>query len=70
MLVVALGSQPLVVALGSQEFFPYSIDYIKIVDFEAFLGPVRLSPRKTSKNSCASHDFQSKTKALATGLLT
>ena len=52
-----------------QEFFPYSIAYV-IVDFEAFLGPVRVSPRKTSKNSCASHDFQSKTKALATGLLT
>ena len=34
----------------------------KTVRFEAFLGPVRVSPRKTCKNSCASHDFQSKPK--------
>ena len=32
----------------------------KTVRFEAFLSPVRVSPRKTCKNSCASHDFQSK----------
>ena len=32
----------------------------KSVRFEAFLGPGRVSPGKTCKNSCASHDFQSK----------
>ena len=42
-----------------QEFFSLFNLFCKIVDFEAFLGPARVSPRKTSKNSCASHDFQS-----------
>ena len=35
-----------------QEFFSLFNRLYKIVDFEAFLGPVRVSPRKTSKNSC------------------
>ena len=42
-----------------QAFFSSFNLSCKIVGFEAFLGPVRVSPRKTSKNSCASHDFQS-----------
>ena len=42
-----------------QEFFSIFNLFCKIVRFEAFLGPVRVSHSKTSKNSCASHDFQS-----------
>ena len=43
-----------------QEFFSLFNLLCKTVRFEAFLGPVRVSPRKACKNSCASHDFQSK----------
>ena len=32
-----------------QEFFSLFNRLYKIVDFEAFLGPVRVSPRKASK---------------------
>ena len=50
-----------------QEFFLFNRLY-KIVDFEAFLGPARVSPRKTSKNSCAQSCFSIQTRVLATGL--
>ena len=42
-----------------QEFFPYSIYYVQLF-VSSFFGSSKGEPRKTCKNTCASHDFQSK----------
>ena len=41
-----------------QKFFPFSIYYVKLFVLKLLGSSKGVSPRKTCKNSCASHDFQ------------